>query len=56
MQLYGYKSSFAKSLRRGICYCCCCQAEEESERNQRKRNRKRARRLAKLEIKKQLLE
>jgi len=55
MQLYGYKSSFCRSLGR-ICYCCDCQAEELSERNQRKRNRKRVRRLAKLEIKNWLQE
>ncbi len=59
MQPYGYKSSisiYLKIRRGGICYCLDCEADENQERKNKKRHRKRARRWAKLEIKKQLLE
>lgn len=57
MKLYGYKSSHSKLLkirRGGICHCCCCEADENDNKKCRKRNRKRARRLAKIEIDKQI--
>ncbi len=59
MQPYGYKSAISISLKirkGGICHCIDCVAYERAERKNKRKHRKRARRFAKLEIKKQLLE
>jgi hypothetical protein len=53
MKPYGY---FEFSLKKPRCYCWDCLLDYEIERRQKRTHRKRARRLGKIEIKKQLSE